>query len=88
MAGSSRPAAGSSANLSYQEGGSGDGGGGGVYIGDPDVPTTPGKGANARTPGTYGNGSVSTSVEAGSSSTWMIRLQVALRMLMMRWIGI
>lgn len=68
----------------------GDAGGGGSAIGDPDVPTTPGKsklghGVVVR-PMEYG--AVSAGDGSAPARAWMIRLRVALQSLRMRWLGI
>ena len=68
----------------------GDPTGGGSSIGDPDVPTTPGKtklghGVVIRP---TADGAVSAGDGSAPARAWMIRLRVVLQSLRMRWLGI
>ena len=87
---SSRPASADvNSTIGSTDGDVGDLGGGG-NIGDPDVPTTPGKkgvGSGALTLATS-DSAVSTDVRSESAYRWLLVLRAAWLNLTMRWIGI
>ncbi|HTM58380.1 MAG TPA: hypothetical protein VL123_08185 [Candidatus Udaeobacter sp.] len=88
---SSRPAVADTASgTGYLDGGGGDaGGGGGTSIGDPDVPTSPGKGKVGRMVWTApGGAAVSVGDGNAPNSVRVIGLRVLLQSLMVRWFGI
>lgn len=78
--------------LGFTEGGDpnsggGNGGGtGGVTVGDPDVPTTTGKGSVLH--GTLQQPSQYSATSSGArADAWIVRLRVVLQTLRMRWLG-
>ena len=87
---SSRRAVADTSGTGYMDGGGGDiGGGGGTDIGDPDVPTSPGKGKVGHFVWTAPSGAaVSVGDGSASNSVRVIGLRVLLQSLMVRWFGI